>query len=467
MPQRTKIIATLGPSSEDLYILERMLQAGMDVARLNFSHGSYENFKIIITNLRKASEKTGYNVAILQDLQGPKIRTGILPKEGITLKRDQDIVLTASKPKDGEVPLQYENLPKEVKKNDILLIDDGLIELKVISTSANKIFAKALNDGVIKSNKGINVPTGTIRAAAITKKDLQDLKFGLKAGVDYVALSFVSSAQDIKDLRRHIKRAKGKAKIIAKIERKEAITNLEEIIKEADGIMVARGDLGLEIPADQVPIYQKEIIHKCNEEAKPVIVATHVLQSMIDKPRATRAEISDAANAIFDRADAFMLSNETAVGKYPLEAIQTLASVARATEKELKKKPFLLPKLSDPNRLSTTSATCLNAINLAENIGADHLVIVTKSGYTAHQIAKYRPFNNLITITGDEKTRRELNMLWGLNRILISKEIIKDRSDLETGVIKLLRKEKLIRRGDKVVIVNTGKNRKLLSTVRI
>ncbi len=467
MPQRTKIVATLGPASDDLYILERMLQAGLDVARLNFSHGTEKHFKQIITNLRKASEKTGYNVAILQDLQGPKIRTGLVPEEGITIKKNQKVVFTALKPKKDEIPLQYKNLPKEVKKDDILLIDDGLIELKVTSKSKDRIFCKAMNRGIIKSNKGINVPTGEIRAASITKKDLRDLKFGLKLGIDYVALSFVSSAKDITDLRRHIKKAKKKVKIIAKIERKEAIQNLEEIIEASDGIMVARGDLGLEIPAAQVPIYQKEIIHMCNEKAKPVIVATHVLQSMIEKPRPTRAEISDAANAIFDRADAFMLSNETAVGKYPLKAIQTLASVARETEKELKKKPFLLPKLSASGHLSTTSATCLNAINLAENIKANHIVIVTKTGYTAQQIAKYRPFNNLITITGTPNAKKELALIWGLNRILISKDIINDRSDLETEVIKLLSQKKLVHKGDKIVIVNTGKKRKLLSTVRI
>ncbi len=467
MPQRTKIVATLGPASDELYILERMLQAGMDVARLNFSHGTYKHFTQIISNLRKASKRTGYNVAILQDLQGPKIRTGNLPKEGIEVKKGHKVVLTSSlKPKKEEIPLQYRNLPKEVKKGDILLIDDGLIELTVTSTEKDKIHAKAKNNGIIKSNKGINVPTGEIRASSITKKDLRDLKFGLKAGVDYIALSFVKSASDIKELRNHIKKAGKQTKIIAKIERKEAIENLEEIVNAADGIMVARGDLGLEIPAAQVPICQKEIIHMCNEKAKPVIVATHVLQSMIENPRPTRAEISDAANAIFDRADAFMLSNETAVGKYPLKAVQTLASVARTTEKEIKKRPFLLPDLTEDKSLSITDATCLNAITLAENISAHHVVIVTNSGYTAEQIAKYRPFNTLITITGSQETKRKLALVWGLNRILVDESIVKDNCDLEATVVELLKKKKLTRKGQKIVIIAAGKKRKLLSTVR-
>lgn len=466
MPQRTKIIATLGPASDDLYILERMLQAGMDVARLNFSHGTYKHFEQIIGNLRKASKKTGYNVAILQDLQGPKIRTGILPEEGIKVKKNHKVTLTALKPKKGEVPLQYKKLPEEVKRGDTLLIDDGLIELQVLSKTPKKIEAKAVNNGIIKSNKGINVPTGEIQASTLTPKDLKDLKFGLKHNVDYIALSFVKDAKDIKALRRHIKKAGKETKIIAKIERKEAIKNLEEIIEAADGIMVARGDLGLEIPAEQVPIFQKEIIHMCNEHGKPVIVATHVLQSMIKNPRPTRAEISDAANAIFDRADAFMLSNETAVGAHPLKAVQTLASVARATERELKDKPFLLTPLLESKHLSITDATCLNAINLAEKIEANRIVIITESGYTARQIVKYRPFTKMITIVCCEEVKRELAMIWGLNKILESKEAIKDKPGLEATVLKLLKQNRLVKRGQKIVIVNTGKKRKLLSTIK-
>lgn len=466
MPQRTKIVATLGPASDELYLLERMLQAGMDVARLNFSHGTYKHHEKIIKNLRAAAKKTGYNVAILQDLQGPKIRTGITPGDGIKVKKNERVCLTTLKPKKNEVPLQYKSLPKEVKRGDIILIDDGLVELQVLSKNDTKIYAKAVNPGIIKSNKGINVPTGEIKAETLTSKDLKDLKFGLKNSVDYIALSFVKSAKDIENLRKHIKAAKKNTKIIAKIERKEAITNLKEIVEASDGIMVARGDLGLEIPAEQVPICQKEIIHMCNTHAKPVIVATHVLQSMIKSPRPTRAEISDAANAIFDRADAFMLSSETAVGKHPLKSVQTLASVARATEKQLKKKPFLLPPLSESKHLSTTDATCLNAINLAENIEADHIIIVTESGYTARQITKYRPFTNIITITATERIKRELTMIWGLNRVLVSEETVKAKTNIEEKILKLLRSHRFIKKGQKIVIVNTGKKRKLLSTIK-
>ena len=455
MPQRTKIIATIGPSSDSLYKLERMLTAGMDVARLNFSHGSHENFSQIIKNLRLSAKKTGKNIAILQDLQGPKIRMAELPKEGISVTKGEKITITTDQ-------LQYKRLPQEVSAGDIILIDDGLIELKVISTTKNSITAKALNNGVIHSHKGINTPTAKLNAASLTKKDLEDLKFGIKNKVDYIALSFVESARDITNLRKHTD-----IKIIAKIERKEAIKNLHEIIEAADGIMVARGDLGLEIPAEQVPIYQKEIIHLCNEHAKPVIVATQMLESMITNPRATRAEISDAANAIFDRADAFMLSNETASGSYPLESVQTLASVARAVENELKKKPFLLPALNENKHISITEATCLNAINLAQNIKANHLVLLTEKGYTARQIAKYRPMTELIAITTSEETKREMALIWGINKILVTSEMLKDETELEVATIRLLKKNRLVKSGEKIVIVSANKERKLLSTVKI
>ncbi|EKD63119.1 MAG: hypothetical protein ACD_51C00335G0002 [uncultured bacterium] len=463
MPQRTKIIATLGPASDSLYALERMLNAGMDIARLNFSHGSYEHFSQIIKNLRQAAKKTGKNVAILQDLQGPKIRVGKLPEEGFPITKNQQVVLTTSLlHKKNEVPIQYKKLPLEVKKNDTILIDDGLIELKVVSTTINSITTKSLTNGVIKSHKGINTPNATLSAASLTKKDLADLKFGIKNGVDYVALSFVKSARDIINLRKHTD-----SKIIAKIERKEAIENMREIIEAADGVMVARGDLGLEIPAEQVPIYQKEIIHLCNEYAKPVIVATQMLESMIENSRPTRAEISDAATAIFDRADAFMLSNETATGQHPLESIQTLAAVARAVENELKKKPFLLPALNESKNLTVTEATCLNAINLAQNIKANHLVLITEKGYTARQIAKYRPMTELIAITTSEQTGREMALIWGINKIIISTQSIKNESELETATIRLLKKNRLVKSGNKIVIVSANNERKLLSTVKI
>lgn len=467
MPQRTKIVATLGPSSENLYTLERMIEAGMDLARLNFSHGSYENFSQIIKNLRQATQKTDKNIAILQDLQGPKIRVGKLPAQGIKINKGQKILLSTT-PQKNEIPLQYKTLPKEVKKGDTILIDDGLIELQVISTTDKTITTRALNKGVIKSNKGINVPNCKLHAASLTKKDLEDLKFGIKKGVDYIALSFVKSKEDILALRQKIEKLTSNGpKIIAKIERKEAIENLREIIEASDGIMVARGDLGLEVPAEMVPIYQKEIIHLCNEQAKPVIVATHVLQSMIESPRPTRAEISDAANAIFDRADAFMLSNETAVGKYPLKAVRTLADVGRAVENELKKRPFLLTPLHENKRLSITDASCLNAINLAENIKANHLVLLTEKGYTARQIAKYRPMTELITITTSEKTKRELALIWGINKILISDSSIKNESELEIATINLLKKNRLVKPGDRIVIISASKERKLLSSVKV
>jgi len=313
--KNTKIICTIGPASDDEKTLKKMVIAGMNVVRLNFSHGSYDNFLKIIRNVRKVSKDLDKPVAIVQDLQGPKIRTGNIPAPGIIIKNGEVITLTSDKSLKDGIPFQYKKLPADVSIKDKLLIADGIIELEVISKNKKNIVCKVITGGLVSAHKGINVPTASISADPLTAKDRKDLVFGLKNNVDFVALSFVRSGQDIKKLRKILNKHHSKAKIIAKIERHEALKNIEEIIMEADAIMVARGDMGVEVPPETVPVHQKKIIHLANLHGKTVITATEMMQSMITQPRPTRAEVSDIANAVYDHTDAIMLSNESAVGK--------------------------------------------------------------------------------------------------------------------------------------------------------
>ncbi|MFC1615609.1 pyruvate kinase [Patescibacteria group bacterium] len=469
--KNTKVVCTLGPSSDSVSELVRLIQSGMNVARLNFSHGSHKHHKEIINNLHAAEKKTGKIVALMQDLQGPKIRTGKLPFEGIEIRRGEKITLTvrkvdgSKKKKKTIIPIQYKGLAKDVKGKDTILIDDGLMEVEVQKVKGPDIFCKVKYGGVIFSHKGIAAPSAVISAQTITPKDRKDLEFGLKNDVDYVALSFVKDANDIKNLRKLIEKKHKKTKIIAKVERHEAIgDNLEPIIKETDAVMVARGDLGINIPAEKVPIVQKKMIKLANRYAKPVITATQVLDSMIHNPVATRAEISDAANSIFDHTDAIMLSNETAVGKYPAKAAKTLTNVAETVEKELQLHEELIQtKIPDRDNL-TSNAMCLNACELATDLDADKIVVYTDSGFTARQIAKHRPYKKIITITPNIKVARELALIWGLNKIVVGKLSSKNSEN----ILKFLKKEKLVKKGETIVIVcNADKRAKLISTLKV
>lgn len=465
--KNTKIVCTIGPASQDLKTLERMVKAGMNVVRLNFSHGSYSDFETIIKRIRAVSKKLKTPIAIMQDLQGPKIRVGEMPKSGIFLKKDSIIILTTARILGTEerIPVQYQSLPNDVHKNDHILIDDGLIELKVTQVKGKEIFCRVINGGTVFNHKGINVPTASISANPITIKDKQDLIFGLSQNVDYVALSFVKTAKNIAELRELIRKHKGQARIIAKIEKHEAVKNLESIMAETDGVMVARGDLGVEIPAEQVPLIQKRIIHLANLHGKPVITATQILQSMVENPRATRAEINDAANAVFDHSDALMLSNESATGKYPVEATHTLAKVASSVEHYLKShKEFLQNKLFYDN-LPISYATCLHGTKLALDIGATMIVAITGSGFTAQHVAKHRSYIPIVAFTADPKVQQQLALVWGINQAVLTE--IHPEYALEE-VRKVLLKHKLAKRGNKIVIIsNASKEEKLISTITI
>lgn len=463
--KKTKIVCTIGPASSKQNTLEKMIKAGMNLARLNFSHGTTADQLDLLKNIRKASIKLKTSIGIIQDLQGPKIRLGILPPTGIPFQTNQTLVFsTAQKLYSSElnqIPVQYKHLHKDLKKKDLILIEDGLNCFEVLKIQGQLIYAKALHNGILKTHKGINVPTASISANPLTVKDLADLKFGIKEKVDYIALSFVRRASDIEALRKILQKNNSAAEIIAKIERHEAVNNIEEIIQATDAVMVARGDLGVEIPAEQVPVIQKQIIKLANKYGKPVIIATEMLQSMIESPRATRAEVSDAANGVYDHADALMLSNETAVGKYVVEAIETLSKVAKTVEENQKSR-----KLSNLERYRDqliTNEMCHAAAEIADQIQAEVLVAVTHSGYTARQIAKQRVFQKIITITDSEDTINKLTLVWGINEMFLKK------FPLNSAQIKtLLLQKKLIKKGSKIVIaLNTSETQKQISVIEV
>jgi pyruvate kinase len=456
MPTKnTKLVCTIGPASKDTATLIKMIKAGMNVARLNFSHGTHASQLEYIHNIRLAEKATGITVAIVQDLQGPKIRLGILPDKGVAVKKGEEFVLDTSKQKYSQrkeqkiIPVQYKSLHKDVTKGDLILIEDGMIKTKVKKVKGTSITVQAITPGIIKTHKGLNVPTASISADPLTKKDLIDLKVGIKAGIDYVALSFVRQADDIVRLRKILLRHKSRIQIIAKIERHEAMKNIKAIIAETDAVMVARGDLGVETPLQGVPIAQKAIVRYSGDMGKPVIVATEMLQSMIENPRATRAEISDAANAIFDHADALMLSNESATGKYPVQAVKTLSSVASSVEHFQKEHHWTKLKYFDLQETDSIEL-CQAATILADETEAKLIIALTDHGFTARHVSRQRTFQPIVVVTPYVKTRKELQLCWGIHNVIVSE--VKSAP----AIVELLKKEKLVKKGDKIVIVSNA-----------
>jgi len=457
--KRTKIVCTIGPASDKPKLLEEMIKAGMNVARLNFSHGSHTYHKKLSRTIRAAAKKVGEPVAIIADLQGPKIRIGELPEEGIELVPGKKIILStgATRYKEGIVPVTYKNLHKDVEPGDIILLDDGLLELKVIGVKGKNIDTEVRVGGPLTSHKGINLPTASLSIPAITDKDKDDLKYAVSLGVDFVAISFVKSAKDIYDLRYLIKDYEKKLKIkpdepiriIAKIEKHEALKAIDEIIEATDGIMVARGDLGIETPAEDVPLAQKSIIEKCLDVAKPVIVATQMLDSMTRKPRPTRAEVSDVANAVIDHTDAVMLSGETANGKYPVKTVETMAKIITETEDshydDLVFKEYLR-KLRAIDEAISQSAHLL-----ATSVGAKLILTASLSGNAGRMISRYRPELPIFVTTDDERVLHQLNLSWAVRPFLLpqcrSIEELVDRS------IGYLKKNKFGKKGDKIIII--------------
>lgn len=429
--RRTKIVCTLGPSSNTPEGIEKLLRAGMNVVRINFSHGSHEDHKRTIGYVRKVARKYRYSIPILMDLQGPKIRVGTM-KDGGQLIREGSMIKITTEHVTGDsevIPIDYPNLVSDAAEGNQILLDDGLLEFRVVKKGDGFLMAKVVVGGLLKSRKGVNLPDVEISMSSMTEKDIADLEFGLDEGVDFVALSFVRSARDVQELVSRIRAKRCNAGVIAKIEKPEAVDVIDEIIEEADGIMVARGDLGIEIPSETVPLIQKKIIERCRMAGKPVITATQMLDSMIMNPRATRAESSDVANAVMDGTDAVMLSGETAAGKYPVEAVKTMAKIIRSVEENSSSIFYSLNyRKPDWKEKQIVESLAYSCVRIAENVDAKAISTITHSGSTAKRIAKFRPKVPIIAFTESQSVRRQLNLVWGVHSIRIDEIFDTDMS---------------------------------------
>ena len=448
--RKTKIVCTIGPASDSREILGRMMDAGMNVARLNFSHGTREEHAAKIALIRQIAEEKNLPVAILQDLAGPKIRTGAFADGSIALKTGETFVLTARDVpgNEKEVGLTYRELPQDVKAGDTLLLADGALELQVEKIESADIVCRVILGGKLSSHKGINLPSRSIRAPILTNKDYEDLAFGLAQGVDYVALSFVRSASDIEVARAYM-RAQGTVRpIIAKIEKHEALAELDGIIAAVDGVMVARGDLGVDIPPEQVPTAQRRIIEMANFAGKPVITATQMLKSMTDAPRPTRAEVSDVANAVLEGTDAVMLSEESAMGQYPVESVLIMAKIAEEAEKGFPHEAWR-QRLQQRPAADESEALARAACSLAEAIGARALMISTQTGLTARQAAKTRPLQPILAATTESEAFRRLALVWGVRPMRIQPVDLLIRQFAEMH--RAARDTGLVQTGDSVV----------------
>jgi pyruvate kinase len=449
--RKTKIVCTIGPASESSQIIEAMIRAGMNVARLNFSHGTQEEHLRKIKTIRQMSDRLKEPVAILQDLSGPKIRVGKVKEGGVELRRGEDFSLTSREIMGDEkrVSVTYPSLPDEVKPGDTILLSDGTIELQVLGNSGQDIQCRVVVGGVLTSHKGINFPTRSILASAFTEKDRQDLLFGIQHGVDLIGLSYVKEAADIGKVRGPLEKESADIPVIAKIERKEALEHIDEILLASDGIMVARGDLGMETPLERIPNVQKMLIRKANGLGKPVITATQMLRSMVDHTRPTRAEVTDVVNAIYDGTDAVMLSEETASGQFPVEAVQMMAKIAQAAEEEFPFDQFL--KRETERRTDLPQAISHAASLLAEEVDAVAIVTPTESGSTTRWVSKLRPRQPILALSRHLSTIRRLNLCWGVYPVLVSDW--KDTDDMLERARRMPKELGMASRGDKIVII--------------
>ena len=419
-PRKTKIVCTLGPSTESAEKIRALIEAGMNVARLNFSHGDHESHGKILHTVRKLSGDMGKEVGILQDLGGPKIRLGKLPTPDRHLKSGERVVLRAmTAVKSFDIPVNYPYLLEDLSVGDPILLADGLVLLKAESKTVDGITCEVLVGGVINSHKGLNLPSSTLRVPSFTEKDRRDLTFGLQEGVDFVALSFVRHERDLEPAREMLAQSETHPLLIAKIEKPQAVERLKEIMAQVDGVMVARGDLGVEMPLEEVPIIQKKIIKMSRQAGKPVITATQMLRSMIDNPRPTRAEATDVANAIIDGTDALMLSDETATGEYPVAAVGMLDRIARATERHLHEGSYFSEVTPDP-QVTTASAIGRSACLLAGDLRASAIVAGTASGSTARIVSRFRPACPVLGLTPSRQTQRQLTLSWGVDPAMVA-----------------------------------------------
>ncbi len=448
---KTKIVATIGPASASPEVLRELMRAGMDVARLNFSHGSYEFYRELVTNIRALNEELGLNTAILADLQGPKLRVGEMENGAIDLADGSELVITTEpvKGRPGLVSTTYTQFPQDVKPGEIALLDDGKIRLEVVATDGrSRVTTRVLHGGPLSANKGLNLPNTKVSLPCLTDKDLRDLDFALEQNVDWVGLSFVRSARDIIEIK-HIIRAQDKhARVIAKIEKPEALLEIDDIIREADALMVARGDLGVEIPMEKVPLVQKDLIRRCLAMHRPVIVATQMMESMITNITPTRAEVNDVANAVLDHADAVMLSAETSVGKHPVEVVKAMNRIL--VEMETADGMYNVPNPPLENNDRTVSdAISIAAVRMTEAMPVKAIVTMTHSGYTAFKISSMRPKANIYAFTSNPAILCMLNLVWGVRAHYYDKTVSTDHTIAD--IKHLLRRRNQVRKGDLVI----------------
>ena len=449
--RKTKIVCTLGPATNDVEIMKQLIHNGMDAARINFSHGTYETHAETIAKLKQAREELNAPIPLILDTKGPEIRVKTFKEDKVRLEEDATFTLT-TREVEGDVNIvsvTYADLPKDVHRGSRILIDDGLIELKVEDITETDVVCKVVNGGVVKSRKGVNLPGVEVNLPSLMEKDIEDLKFGVENGFDIVAASFIRSAEDVLKIRRVLEEnGGGQMHIISKIENQQGVENIDKILEASDGIMVARGDLGVEIPPEEVPLVQKILIAKANRIGKPVITATQMLESMVHSPRPTRAEANDVANAIFDGSDVIMLSGETAAGAYPLEAVATMARIALKAESAVDY-AAKLANTTEPARVNITNAISMAACATAAELKTAAITTVTKSGFTARMISRYRPACPLIASTSDETVWRQMNLIWGCKPMLYTGEL--PRGGVFDTALEIAVKSGLLKNGDTVV----------------
>ena len=451
--QSTKILATVGPASSSYENLLALVEAGVDVFRLNFSHGTHQDHEEVINRITYINQKYNLHIGILADLQGPKLRVGEIENNGITLKKGQEIIFTNEDciGNAERVYMSYKKFASDVDKGEKVLIDDGKLMLEVIETNKkDKVKLKVLFGGVLSSRKGVNLPNTKISLPSLTKKDEKDLEYILTQPVHWIALSFVRSAKDMKDLEKRVRAKNHPAKLMAKIEKPEAIEKIDKIIKASNAIMVARGDLGIEVPIEKLPVLQKMIIKKCIQRARPVVVATHMLDSMITAPIPTRAEITDVANAVLDGTDAVMLSGETSVGQHPVKVVQAMTNIIEEAQKHYQLYPRPTP--SKKSRTFLSDAVCFNAAKVAEDIKAKAIMGMTSSGYTAFKVSSYRPKCNIYIFSDQDTMLCTLNLVWGVQGFYYDKFTTTDETI--DDVTNILVQNEHLKVGD--IVVNTG-----------
>lgn len=450
--KRTKIIATVGPACNTKEKLKELYEAGTDVFRLNFSHGTHEDHLKVIKNIRAMNREFGYHASILQDLQGPKIRVGEVDKGGVTLEPGKKLIITTDESVIGtskKVSTTYTSLSKDVKLGDTILMDDGKIELKVLSTTKTEVTTEIVHGGELKSKKGINLPSSSISSPSLTEKDTVDLMFGLEHEVDWIALSFVRSHIDILLLKHMIRQKSKNCRVIAKIEKPEAIDNLDDIISVSDSLMVARGDLGVEIGMEEVPMVQKTIVRKCRKAAKPVIIATQMMESMITNPGPTRAETNDVANAVLDGADTLMLSAETAVGKFPNRVVASMTKTIQNVEDKTESIYHKNLELDKHSRTFYNDSVIASASYLLDDINAAGVVGMTSSGYTAFRVSSHRPKARIFIFTSNKYLVNQLSLIWGVTAFFYDKFESTDKTFQE--VLDILVKRGHLEKGDRVI----------------